>query len=217
MHMHAASGLRLPGATLRIRAQICPGFSSSLKSSRSRYLCSFPSDAVVAATAVHIDTPVTALQLMVAVTVLAASLPQIIAVIKPCLLPIRCRTCMGATTNLCTECGSRGKVGGLFTSQPLARCQQCEGLGRITCNACKGKGMVNSWLWQTDMSGPKTPARKSVKASRGQNENTPLFRNSEGSEDDSLPESFPYPRLGDNTFRKSFRDLVKEQQKEWRV
>lgn len=191
-----------------------PRCSYGTRPSRSRCIRRSSFVTAAAANALHTDTFV---QMAVAVTVFAAVLPQVIALAKPALLPIRCRTCMGATTNLCNMCGSRGKKGGLFTSEPLICCQQCKGLGRITCSACKGKGMVNSWLWQTDMSGPKKAAQKSPKASPNPDENQPLFGNTSGSGDGSPPENFPYPRLGDNSIRKSFRDLVKEQQKEWRV
>lgn len=156
-----------------------------------------------------------ALQLVVAVTVFAAALPRVIQTVKPLLLPIRCRTCMGATTNLCRACASRGKVGGLFTAQPLTRCQTCQGTGRVTCSACKGKGMVNSWLWQTDMSGPQKQTIKVAKTSRTRDE---LFYSDDAADQvDLSSESFPYPQVGDSSTRKSFRELVKEQQREWRI
>ena len=81
----------------------------------------------------------------------------------------------------------------------------------LTSKWRSGAGMVNSWLWQTDMSGPETSV-STASADEAGGGNGPLFSMSPG--EDAEANALPYPRVGKFTSEKrSFRDLVREHRK----
>jgi len=83
-----------------------------------------------------------------AVLCACAALPPLAAAAAAQLRPLKCRRCLGASSTVCDACRGRGKVGGLFTGQPLAACAACAGAGVCGCAACGATGLANSWLWK---------------------------------------------------------------------